>query len=722
MPKLLKTPFAIDAAEGFRTDIQESTGAAPNSATYQVGFPPVTMQSIASNGMPPKGSDLNGVLYDITDNLVFLTQGGGYGFDSAYATSIGGYPLNARLRLTNGDIVKSTIDGNVNDPNVDMTGWVNDQAVMPFHDASNAKYLGGIKESNTALQNDLVLQHIINLIESEKGGVLWIPSGVFEYSHLTPKSNVTIDGVGTLKQIQPSANIYTGFNKPKGIDLVNFKIKNINLDGNRIASPLNPYNPIINIEIGATDTVENISVLDTKQKNAQEHFIRVVAKSVNAKSNAFKFNGNSFETTQDKWSLVGASVVSLDAVRFEQIPDAYGVVNFDDIEVNNNTAKYIRTLADIKRGCANWVVNGNHTEDMYDCHHSADGSFNGVFSNNTGKVNSSTTVPSTFTNFIEIQGEHISAHDNIFNGGGKVVQGILITDYGRPSENGIGYQSIDVNIHDNSVSNVTSNAYKSLNAVSCKIVNNHAENAGAHLVAIDSGTGRKDANDNLLTSKSCIVDGNTGRNVTLGVKISGTNHIKGINTNANNSDDVYYSTSLASVMSSAFINKYSSNVINLNPELLFDPTITVNNNLYGFSIDYYPAAVKATTLPDNSLNAITLEDESTTVMRIAFLKNLVPAKKGDIIYIEITAKQNTATNCSVLVQEYSGDSFVSNNFKSIPISSKWVTYVCKHVVTAESATHLRIGIVPAASSNIGTTTGKTDFACFKISRNCPSIR
>lgn len=125
MPKLLKTPFAAEAAAGYRTDIQESTGAALNSATYQIGFPPITMQSIASNGMPPKGSDLNGVLYDITDNLVFLTQGGGYGFDAAYATSIGGYPLNARLRLTNGDIVKSTVDGNVSDPNVDMTGWIN---------------------------------------------------------------------------------------------------------------------------------------------------------------------------------------------------------------------------------------------------------------------------------------------------------------------------------------------------------------------------------------------------------------------------------------------------------------------------------------------------------------------------------------------------------------------------------------------------------------------
>ena len=34
------------------------------------------------------------------------------------------YSLGERVVLTNGDIVKSTIDGNTNDPNVDMTGWV----------------------------------------------------------------------------------------------------------------------------------------------------------------------------------------------------------------------------------------------------------------------------------------------------------------------------------------------------------------------------------------------------------------------------------------------------------------------------------------------------------------------------------------------------------------------------------------------------------------------
>ena len=36
----------------------------------------------------------------------------------------GGYLKNARVMLTNGDIVKSLVNGNANDPNVDMTGWV----------------------------------------------------------------------------------------------------------------------------------------------------------------------------------------------------------------------------------------------------------------------------------------------------------------------------------------------------------------------------------------------------------------------------------------------------------------------------------------------------------------------------------------------------------------------------------------------------------------------
>lgn len=46
-----------------------------------------------------------------------------YNGGSKWHSRVGGYKENERVALTNGDIVKSTVDGNTNDPNVDMTGW-----------------------------------------------------------------------------------------------------------------------------------------------------------------------------------------------------------------------------------------------------------------------------------------------------------------------------------------------------------------------------------------------------------------------------------------------------------------------------------------------------------------------------------------------------------------------------------------------------------------------
>ena len=46
------------------------------------------------------------------------------------------YKLNQRVVLANGDIVKSTIDGNTNDPNSNMTGWVKTNAASQIIDAS----------------------------------------------------------------------------------------------------------------------------------------------------------------------------------------------------------------------------------------------------------------------------------------------------------------------------------------------------------------------------------------------------------------------------------------------------------------------------------------------------------------------------------------------------------------------------------------------------------
>ena len=46
-----------------------------------------------------------------------------------YKSKTGGYALNERVQLATGDIVRSTIASNVNNPNVNMTGWVNRESI-----------------------------------------------------------------------------------------------------------------------------------------------------------------------------------------------------------------------------------------------------------------------------------------------------------------------------------------------------------------------------------------------------------------------------------------------------------------------------------------------------------------------------------------------------------------------------------------------------------------
>lgn len=57
------------------------------------------------------------------------------GIDNRY-DSLLTYNSGERVVLTNGDIVKSTIDGNANDPNVNMTGWVKDNSASQIFDFS----------------------------------------------------------------------------------------------------------------------------------------------------------------------------------------------------------------------------------------------------------------------------------------------------------------------------------------------------------------------------------------------------------------------------------------------------------------------------------------------------------------------------------------------------------------------------------------------------------
>ena len=53
-----------------------------------------------------------------------------------YESKTGGYALNERVQLANGDVVRSTIPSNVNNPNVNMTGWVKTNSSSQIFDAS----------------------------------------------------------------------------------------------------------------------------------------------------------------------------------------------------------------------------------------------------------------------------------------------------------------------------------------------------------------------------------------------------------------------------------------------------------------------------------------------------------------------------------------------------------------------------------------------------------
>lgn len=139
-PTLITTPFAEN---GDKNTIPESVGAAPQNATMQAGFPPITQQKISEGGIPPERNDFNGMFNLVTQHLVHLNKGLPYEFNQDFANKIGGYPLNARLMLSNGDIVQSIIANNINNPNNNMTGWVkvNSAEYIEFSDGSNVQEL-----------------------------------------------------------------------------------------------------------------------------------------------------------------------------------------------------------------------------------------------------------------------------------------------------------------------------------------------------------------------------------------------------------------------------------------------------------------------------------------------------------------------------------------------------------------------------------------------------
>ena len=127
-PELMPVPFA-NAGLKNTIPVTPPGGSAINQASYDAGFPPTTMTPIVSGGKPPRGRDMNGILYEITAHLTYLNAGGQYWFDADFASKIGGYPLGAVLQSNDGkSSYVSIVDNNTTDFNSDPssigTSWL----------------------------------------------------------------------------------------------------------------------------------------------------------------------------------------------------------------------------------------------------------------------------------------------------------------------------------------------------------------------------------------------------------------------------------------------------------------------------------------------------------------------------------------------------------------------------------------------------------------------
>ena len=191
------------------------------------------------------------------------------------------YNSGERVVLTNGDIVKSTIDGNVNDPNSDMSGWINKEKEQDTINSLTASegvnilsVYGGINDFGVALELAYA-----KAMETDCRKIL-IPDGVFSAkttADLTLTSNFTLEFSGrsiinvdnqvdvinvdhvdhTLYIFGNGASIYPNWTSGSA------SVSALRLDSRTLSKSLHIYN----LNIFASDTIKFTNGINAKGLN-----------------------------------------------------------------------------------------------------------------------------------------------------------------------------------------------------------------------------------------------------------------------------------------------------------------------------------------------------------------------------------------------------------------------------------------------------------------------
>ena len=120
-----------------------------------------------------------------------------FGKTNYWVSKVNGYPINQRVMLANGDIVKSTVDGNVNDPNMNMTGWLNTRNAGEVESIADLIYIQNPKNGSRVYVKGYRAPTLFVEANPFKGG------GAFIFD--SSKSSVNDGGVvinGWVRQIE----------------------------------------------------------------------------------------------------------------------------------------------------------------------------------------------------------------------------------------------------------------------------------------------------------------------------------------------------------------------------------------------------------------------------------------------------------------------------------------------------------------------------------------
>ncbi|MDK9364815.1 phage tail protein [Lelliottia wanjuensis] len=139
-------------------------------ATFDKGFPPVTMQPLSAGGIPPSGKDMNGVLYSTTLQQQWQNAGMTYPFSQDFSDVVSGYPKGAivpssvytgqwlNLNEANGTSPESPTGAN--------TGWVpiNNYGVTQITMTSGSVVMSSLQAAKDRIIISGALTANVNLI------------------------------------------------------------------------------------------------------------------------------------------------------------------------------------------------------------------------------------------------------------------------------------------------------------------------------------------------------------------------------------------------------------------------------------------------------------------------------------------------------------------------------------------------------------------------------